>query len=228
MLKCLRTVLIAAAAFGLFALAPPARAASDSEELVVKSRLLLEKLRDHPDFSSYRRTLKEAKGILVIPSLIKGAFIIGAEGGSGVLLARKDDGTWSHPAFFTLGAGSVGLQIGIQDTEVVFVIMTDAGLNAVISNEVKLGVDASFSFGPIGRGLEGSTTTGLGGDIAAFSKSIGAFAGGSLEGAVIHERMDYNRQYYGDDGATARRVVVMDRYTNPHADKIREVLASYR
>jgi lipid-binding SYLF domain-containing protein len=226
MLNYLRTALIAAISFGLFALAPPARAASDSEELVIKSQLLLEKLARHPDFSSYRRTLKEARGVLVIPSLIKGAFIIGAEGGSGVLMGRKADGTWSHPAFFTLGAGSVGLQIGVQDTEVVFVIMTEAGLNAVISNEVKLGVDASISFGPIGRGLEGSTTTGLGADIAAFSKSVGAFAGGSLEGAVIHERMDYNRQYYGDDGATARRVVVMDRYSNPHANAIRKVLAA--
>ena len=226
MLPFLRTAFIVAAAVGLL-VASPARAASDSEELVIKSQLLLEKLRDHPEFESYRRTFKEAKAVLVIPQLIKGAFIIGAEGGSGVLLARKDDGTWSHPAFFTLGAGSVGLQIGVQDTEVVFLIMTEAGLNAVISHEVKLGVDASVSFGPIGRGVEGSTTTGLGADIAAYSKSVGAFAGGALEGAVIHERMDYNREYYGDENATARRIVIMDRYDNPQSNGIRNVLATH-
>ncbi len=227
MLRYFRTVVILAAVVGLSA-AAPARAATDSEELVIKSQLLLEKLRDHPEFESYRRTFKEAKAVLVIPSLIKGAFIVGAEGGSGVLIGRKEDGSWSHPAFFTLGAGSIGLQIGVQDTEVVFLILTDAGLRAVISTEVKLGIDASISLGPVGRGLEGSTTTGFGADIAAFSKSVGAFAGGSLEGAVIHERMDYNREYYGDDDATARRVVIMDRYKNPHADAIRAVLASYR
>ncbi len=228
MSRYLRTVLILTAVVGLSIAAAPARAASDSEELVIKSQLLLEKLRDHPEFESYRRSFKQAKGVLVIPSLIKGAFIVGAEGGSGVLIGRKADGTWSHPAFFTLGAGSIGLQIGVQDTEVVFLILTDAGLRAVISNEVKLGIDASVSLGPVGRGLEGSTTTGLGADIVAYSKSVGAFAGGSLEGAVIHERMDYNRDYYGDNDATARRVVIMDRYRNPHADAIRNVLASYR
>lgn len=227
MLKHLRAVLIVAVAFGLSVAAAPTKAATDSEELVIKAQLLVEKLRDHPDFSSYRRSFKEAKGVFVVPSLIKGAFIFGAEGGNGVLLARKADGTWSHPAFFTLGAGSIGLQIGVQDTEVIFVILTEAGLNAIISTEVKLGFDISISAGPIGRGLEGSTTTGLGPDIVAYSKSVGAFAGGSLEGAVIHERMDFNRQYYGDDSATARRVVIMDRYSNPHADALRKVLATH-
>jgi len=223
----LRTVPLVIAAIGFAWAATPAQAAKDSEELVVKAQLVLEKFRDDPDFASYRRTFKDAKAVLVVPSLIKGAFIVGAEGGSGVLLARKDDGTWSHPGFFTIGAGSFGLQIGLQDSEVVFLIMNQKALDSVISNEVKLGVDASVAAGPIGRGIEGSVTTGIGADIAAYSKAIGAFAGGALEGAVVHERMDFSREYYGDDAATARRVVVMDRYSNPQSDNIRRVLATY-
>jgi len=223
MLDRLRTLLVVLA---LGVAAAPVQAASDSEALVVKAQLLMESLKTDPDFGSMRRTMKEADGIVIIPSLLKAGFIFGAEGGNGVLLARGEDGTWTNPAFFTLGAGSFGLQIGVQDAEVVFLLMSPGSVNAVIGNEVKLGVDVGVAAGPVGAGLEGSTTTNVDADIVAYSRAVGLFAGGAFEGAVIHEREDLAREYYGA-GATARKIVQQRAYANPHADPLRAVLSSY-
>ncbi len=205
----------------------PAEAASSSEELVVKARFVLEGLKTDPNFASFRRSMKQAKGVLVVPSMLKAGFILGGRGGSGVLLARDAKGIWSYPGFFTVGGISIGLQIGVQDAEVVFVIMTDAGVNAVINAEIKLGLDASVSVGPVGAGIEGATTLAAGPDIVAYSKSVGAFAGGALEGAVIHERGKFAADYYGDANASARRIVLQGMYSNPAADALRAVLAGY-
>lgn len=224
MLNRLRSVLVLLA---VAVAAAPAHAASDSEALVVKAQLLMESLKTDPDFESMRRTMPEAEGIVIFPSLLKAGFIFGAEGGSGVLLARGEDGTWSHPSFFTLGAGSFGLQIGVQDAEVVFLLMNRGAVEAVIANEVKLGVDVGITAGPVGHGIEGSTTTNVDADIVAYSRAVGAFAGGAFEGAVVHERQDLAREYYGDASATARRIVQQRAFSNPHAEGLRSALASY-
>lgn len=196
------------------------------DDLVAKANRVLEDLKTAPDFGAFRRSVGTAKGIFVIPTLLKAGFFFGIEGGNGVLLSRDEGGEWSYPAFFTMGAASFGLQIGVQNAEVAFVILTDAGLDAIVSNEVKLGLDGSVSLGTYGRGIEGSTTTGLGGDIVAFSRSVGAFAGAAFEGAVIHERGDLNNEFYGGD-ATARAIVLERAHSNPKADALRETLAGY-
>src|SRR3546814_2006726 len=95
------------------------------------------------EFFELPKFIKAAKGILIVPQLVKGGFIIGAEGGSGVFLARGTDGSWSPPAFYTLGAGSIGLQIGGEVKEVVFVMMSDKAVDAMLSSEFKLGADRS-------------------------------------------------------------------------------------
>ena len=217
-------VAIIAAAFvlgaGQAALATP-------QDLIVKAQRVLEDLKTDPDFKTFQQSVKTAKGILVIPTLLKAGFFFGIEGGNGVLLARNEKGEWSHPAFFTLGGGSFGLQIGVQSAAVAFVIRTEKGLEAIISSEVKLGLDGSVSLGTFGKGIEGSTTLGLGGDIVAYSKSVGAFAGIALEGAVIHKRNDLNREYYGDDAATPRAIVLEGGHANPQADGLRKTLAGY-
>ena len=103
----------------------PAAAVTEQEELVEKARLTLEKLAAHEEFGTKIHSfLSQAKGVLVIPSLLKGGFFIGGEGGSGVLLARSTSGDWSYPAFFTMGAGSFGLQIGAQASELLLIILT--------------------------------------------------------------------------------------------------------
>ena len=128
------------------------------------------------------------------------------------------------PELSTMATASFGFQIGFQDAEVIFVIMTTAGLNAVLNNNVKLGIDVSVAAGPGGQGIEGSTTTNFGGDIAAFSRTRGLFGGGALEGAVVIERGDWNSAYYGSAGANARAIVMDRAFTNPDADALRAAL----
>ncbi len=197
------------------------------QDLVVKAQRVIEAMKTDPDFEAFRQSMKTAKGVLVIPMLLKAGFFFGVEGGNGVLLARGEKGEWSHPAFFTLGGASFGLQIGVQAAEVAFVIRTEKGLEAIISSEVKLGLDSSISIGTFGRGIEGSTTLGLGGDIVAYAKSAGAFIGAALEGAVIHRRADLNKEYYGDAAATPRAIVLEGGHANPQADELRESLAGF-
>lgn len=215
-----------ALALACAAFAGPARAQGSAEqEIVDKARLTVEKLRRDKDLGSLNELLAKAKGVLVIPSLLKAGFILGAEGGSGVLLARDDRGEWSHPAFYTMGSGSVGIQIGFQDAEVMLVIMTDKGLDQVIKSQFKLGIDASVAAGPIGMGVEAATTLALGADIYSFSKTRGAYGGGSLEGSVIYKRDDWNRAYYGRPAAS-REIAIERKFANTAADGLRAALAA--
>ena len=211
----------------LLAAAPQqARAESDTQQLVTKAQWSLNEMLADPDFASLARTLPEARAVMIFPSILKAAFIFGAEGGNGVLLARGAAGDWSYPAFYTLGAASFGLQIGGEEQEVVLLIMNDAALDAIMRSEVKLGADLSVAAGPVGVGIEGSTTTAVGGDIVAYSRSQGLFAGLSVEGAVIHEREGYAQEYYGTSASVSQ--IVIDRaVSNGGADSLRSTLAGY-
>jgi len=216
--------LVAALALTMAYMAPAAaRAETDPEALVEKARLTFDSMFNDKNYTQLKRQLKFAKALLIVPSQLKAAFIFGAQGGSGVLIARDANGAWGYPAFYTIGSGSVGLQIGFQNSEAVLEIMTDKGLNAVINNQVKLGVDASVAVGPVGEGINGSTTTAAGADIVTFSRTEGLFAGGSLDGAVIVKRDDWNADFYGK-GATPRAIIYDKKYSNPKADALREAL----
>ena len=224
MFRNLRVMLAAIAALAIGFGAGPSAA---SEGIVLEANRVLKEMKTNPDFETMRGAIKNAKGVLVVPSLLKIGFIFGAEGGNGVLLARDNAGDWSYPAFHFLAAASFGFQIGVQDAQVVFVILTDKGLDAMISSKVKLGLDGSVSIGAYGRGIEGSTTVGLGGDIVAFSTSMGAFAGAAFEGAWIEERTGLNRDYYGADDATTHAIVIDRSFANHQADALRDTLAGY-
>lgn len=212
--------------FMLLAAAPGARAESDAQQLVTKAQWSLNAMLSDPDFSSLARTLPEARAVMIFPSILKAAFIFGAEGGNGVLLVRGAGGDWSYPAFYTLGAASFGLQIGGEEQEVVLLIMNDAALDAIIRAEVKLGADLSVAVGPVGAGIEGSTTTAVGGDIVAYSRSQGLFAGVSVEGAVIHEREGFAQEYYGTS-ASVNQIVIERTVSNGGADQLRGTLAGH-
>lgn len=219
-----RGLRLAAAALFLLSLSSvTARAETEAEALVTEARLTVERLMADKDFFQLPDYIKGAKGIYIIPQLVKGGFIVGAEGGTGVFLARGSDGSWSPPAFYTMAAGSIGLQIGGEVKEVVFVLMSDKAVDAMLSSEFKLGADASISVGPIGRGVEASRTTDFTSDIYAFSKSVGLFGGGALEGAKIFERTALNHDYYAL-GATARSIVIDRKHTNLQADRLRQTL----
>ena len=219
----LRTVFGFTLAF-IVATGSAARAETNQEELVSKARLTIERLSASPDFGRMNAAIKTSQAVMIFPSVLKGSFIIGAEGGNGVLLTKDANGEWSYPAFYTLGAGSIGLQAGFQDSEAVFVINTLKGLNAVLNNNFKFGIEASVALGPVGQGIEGSTTTAFGADIEAYSATRGLFAGGSFEGAVMYERSDWSRNYY-EVGASARGVVMERAFRNPQADGLRDAMA---
>lgn len=218
-----RSVVIAALGAAITLPAHPAGAASEPQELVEKARLTAERMLTHPDFPTLRGWMRKARGVLIVPSLLKAGFLIGGEGGSGVLLARDRNKGWSDPAFYTMGSGSFGLQIGVQDSQVMFVIMTDKGLEAMIDKQVKFGVDASIAVGPKGAGVGGATTAGLGADIYSFAFTRGVFGGVSFEGSVVVERNDWNRSYYGE-GATPLAIVMERKFTNAATGGLRKAL----
>lgn len=143
--------------------------------------------------------LLEAVGVLIIPKFYKAGFIIGGAYGDGVLIGSLPNGDFSDPAFYRMTAGSIGLQIGMQSSAMVFVIRTEKGMAAVLNDEFKLGANVGIAVGTVGAGAEAATTTHVGQDIVAYSTNSGLFAGGSLEGAVIKPRKDWNAAVYGLD-----------------------------
>jgi lipid-binding SYLF domain-containing protein len=163
--------------------------------------------------------------VLICPRIFKAGFILGGQGGSCVLTARSPGG-WSSPAFYDIGSGSIGLQIGVQDSELVFMLLTDRGLRALMDNQFKIGADASIAVATIGAGVEGDTTAALRADIVAFAKSRGLFAGVSLQGSLIGVKSDWNQIYYGAPLA-ASQIVMQGQGNNPGAAPLREMLARF-
>ncbi len=223
-----RNAFIAVIGFLLLGLAfaRPAMALSDQQEIIDKARITFDKLIQSPEFAELPNYVKRAKALMIFPELIKGGFIIGGEGGSGVLVVRDTNQGWSNPAFYTLAAGSLGLQIGGQVSEVVLTIMSEKALDAVIDNQMKLGGEVSMAAGPLGKGLEASTTTNLEADVYSFAKTAGLFGGVSLEGAGILKRDSWNASYYGT-GATPYAIVIERRFNNPNAQPLRDALSPY-
>src|SRR5690606_26484867 len=135
-------------------LAPGGSAVADDttpDEIVDRARYTVTKIAREKDLRhTVPALLARAKAVMVFPMLLKGAFLVGGEGGTGVLLSRDDAGNWSSPAFYTLGALSFGLQIGGQASEAMLSIMTDRGLKSIIDDQVKLGGDLSVAVGPVG------------------------------------------------------------------------------
>jgi lipid-binding SYLF domain-containing protein len=205
-----------------FATALPAAAADDSIEarqLVERSTLTFESFLTDPNMGVVRDWMKDARGVFIAPQILKGAFILGASGGSGVLLVRGEAGKpWSPPAFYTLGGVSFGLQAGGESSEVVFLVMTDRGVSALQGSNVKLGVDASVAIGPVGAGVEGATAA-LSADIVAFSRSQGLYGGLSIEGSVVAVRDSWNSAYYGKEVAPTD-ILIRRTVSNPHAEAL--------
>ncbi len=192
--------------------------------LVDQARITVQNFANDGNYSDMRRQLANAKGALVLPQLIKASFIFGGEGGSGLLLA-KNAGSWSQPAHYTLAAGSVGFQIGGEVSEVILLLMSSRAVEAVLRNEFKLGADVSVAAGPVGGGIEASTTSNLGADILSYSRSKGLAIGVSLEGAVITSRHSRNESYYGRS-VHPRDILFQNTVSNPGTSELRQALSS--
>jgi lipid-binding SYLF domain-containing protein len=150
-----------------------------------------------PHMGAMRDLLPRAKGVFIVPQELKAAFIIGAEGGSGVLVQRQgNSNNWTGPAFYTLGGANFGLQAGGEAIEMVLLIMSDRGISAFMSNNFKLGANVGLTVGPMGYGAMAATAN-LSADIISFGKSKGLYGGIDLTGTVVTPRDKWNYAYYG-------------------------------
>ena len=220
-------VLAILAAGILFASYTPVIAADRNrvQGLVDRARVTFKELVNDQNYSWFRDNLDQAKGVLIFPQVIKGGFIWGGSGGSGVLLVRDEKtGNWGEPAFYTIGSVTFGLQIGGQAAEVVMLAMTQKAIDSLLSSSFKLGGEASVALGPIGAGAKASADIpNITADFLTFSKAKGLYAGLNLEGAVVAVRDSMNRAYYGKDVRPADIVVKHD-VRNSRSAELREAL----
>src|SRR5271167_2926563 len=157
---------------------------------------VLDEIQAAPDKGIPQEVLGSAECVAVVPSMLNGGFVVGGRYGKGVASCRTEKG-WSAPAFFTIGGGSFGLQIGGQATDLVMLIMNKGGMDNLLSSQFKLGADASAAAGPVGRHAAADTDWKMRAQVLTYSRSRGLFAGLELSGAVIKQDKSSTREFYG-------------------------------
>ncbi len=198
---------------------------AEAQAIVDKSKGALTDLMGDEHFSWLHEYLKHAKGVLIFPQVLKGGFILGGSGGTGVLVIKNsENGTWSDPAFYTLGSVTFGLQIGGEASELVMVAMTQKAIDSLLASTLKLGGDVSVAVGPIGGGAKGSVTIPeVTADFFSFTKTKGLYAGLNLEGSVLEVRDSLNAAYYGKNVHPAD-ILMKKSANNPGAEELRAAL----
>lgn len=195
-----------------------------AQDLVRLSAETYNRFQSDPNLARFRGALDGAHGYAIFPAVLKAGFVLGAEGGNGVLVVRGGDGAFGPPAFYTLASGSVGFQVGAQSSEMIMALRNQKAVEAVLKHQGKFGADMGVTMGVIGAGLEASTTSALGADIVALANGlVGIYGGVSLEGAALVRRADLNEAYYGT-GAEPRAITVERRYSNPGTAVLTETL----
>ncbi|MDD9820535.1 MAG: lipid-binding SYLF domain-containing protein [Nitrospira sp.] len=198
--------------------------ASEERQLVEKSQHTFESFMEDPNLTWFQNHINDAKAILIVPQRLRAAFFVGADGGSGIALARDEQtGEWSQPAFYVLGGLSLGLQWGGDASEVILLAMTHEALENLYTSSFKLGGDASIATGPYGGGIQGSTSANVNAAFLAFSRSKGAYVGISLEGAILYASDDSNAAYYGEPVRPVD-ILVKGTVTNDHSANLRKII----
>jgi lipid-binding SYLF domain-containing protein len=185
--------------------APVAHAQSSQQVTVDGARKVLNDLRHDKAFGNAEQLLRQAKAVLIVPKLIKGGFFVGGEGGNGVMMVHGRRG-WSDPAFYALGAASFGLQVGLEQSEVIMLIMTQKGLEGVLHDDFKIGAQAGISVVTLGSGVEGAIGGASLPDIVVWSSGTGLYGGLTVDGSVIKSEPNQDAAYYGRP-LTARDVL---------------------
>ena len=203
----------------------------DAEELVLDAEFTLRKIARHEEYNAqFTEHIKQAKAIIIFPQIIKGAFaVLGAEGGNGVLLAKAPNGKWSYPSFYTTLAGSAGLQIGAQSSEMVVLVMTEKALVATLKHRVHLGGELNVAAGVEGVGYEKGITTKTDfkqPDLHSYILNKGLFIGAGFEGSYMMERNTMNQAFYNSkpDEATTKSIIIQGQLANDKANPLRDTL----
>ena len=196
---CIALFLLGLAAPSAYA-DPPA---SREEARVISATSVLNEWQQMPDMAIPDRLLERAQGIAVFPGVLKGAFIFGGQGGSGLVLVRDAAGNWSAPSFIRLAGGSVGFQIGVQSADVILVFTTRKGIEGMSGGKVTIGTDVSGAIGPVGRQMSGSTDLGFNAEVYSYSRAKGLFAGVALDGTSMNIDHSANAAYYGQSDVLA-------------------------
>ncbi len=195
MKKFLLMMVVASLGCSVFAADEPAKESKASDRVQAAAEVL-DEIQKAPDSGVPQEVLGSAECVAVVPSMLKGGFIVGARYGRGLASCRTSKG-WSAPAFFTVQGGSVGFQIGGQAVDLVMLIMNNDGMKHLLSSKFALGADASVAAGPVGRHAEGNTDWKMRAQVLTYSRARGVFAGVSLNGAVVKQDKDSTREFYG-------------------------------
>jgi lipid-binding SYLF domain-containing protein len=191
MRKLVSTAMVAVVSLGFAATS--AHAQSEQQKLVNAADVTLSNFMRDPEMKWLQQNIHRAKAVLISPEIVKAGFIIGGSGGRGVLVAREPSGKWVGPAFYTLATASIGFQAGVAASEMVTLVMTDKGMNSLLSSSFKFGGDASVAAGPVGAGAKSDVVA----DLIAFSRSKGVYGGLNLDGTVVSTNDEWNTAYFG-------------------------------
>ena len=213
------TLLLAVVAASL---SSAAFAQADQRKLVSTATLTLSGFLNDPDMHWLRNNINRAKAVLIAPTITKAGFIIGGSGGRAVVVARNaKTGKWAGPAFYVLVTGSVGFQAGVSVSETVSLVMTEKGLDSLLSSSFKFGGDVSVAAGPIGTGAQSNLVV----DFISFSRSKGIYGGLSLDGTVVSTADTWNRLYYGR-AVDPPDILVRESVHNKQAHELINVVAA--
>ncbi len=222
----MRRLLLAATLLATPMFTACAAQAGTQQQLVDSSTLAIESMMGAADATQIQSVLRKARAVVVCPDIFRAGFILGGEGGDCVMVARAGNGSWSNPAFYTLGSGSFGFQAGVQSAQVLMMVMTTGGLNALINSQFKFGADAGLTVATIGANANGSMSTALDADIITISKTEGLYGGISLAGSVLANDSGAEQSYYGSM-LDSRQIVLGMQGSNPGAGPLRATLARY-
>src|SRR3954447_12056810 len=222
----MKKVLILTVALVASTLSWAGTAKEDAIDRLTKAGDVLKEVMGAPDSGIPQEVVEKAKCIAVVPHMVKGGFIFGAQGGKGVATCRLPSGGWSAPSFFAVTGGSWGAQIGVERIALVMTIMNDAGMKALLNNKVQLGGDASAAAGPVGRHVSANTDIKADTGILTYSRAKGLFAGATLNGASIRQDDDSTKAVYGLSGEKAYARILTGEV--PATADVRPFLATVR
>jgi lipid-binding SYLF domain-containing protein len=205
-------------AAGLLAAPLAAQAQSSQQVTIDGARKVLADLRHDKAFGNAAQLLRQARAVFIVPKLIKGGFIVGGEGGNGVMMVHNKGG-WSAPAFYAIGAASFGLQAGLQQSELIMLIMTQKGLDGVLHDNFKIGAQAGISVVTLGSGVEGAIGGASPPDIVVWSSSTGLYGGLTVDGSVIRAEPNMDSEFYGRK--VSSRDVLFGNLDSPRAAVLR-------